>query len=225
AKTKAYEAEKSAAEAQYSVLTAAFDAYSGDIKSIEDGIAAYRVSASGSANNAILTELDLFITQYNAKMASITQINAESKKAADLARYNSNKDAYDAAKKSSNTAEMSRLQAENQTIRDQYGITSDTGKLQAFATGGIVQGARGSAVPILAHGGEIVLNAAQQATLFDMIASPRMSPQAPASVTNIVQHIDLGVDEVTLVDKADIATFYDERTRALSRLQSMGVKE
>lgn len=225
AQTKAYEAEKTAAEAQYDALTAAFDAYSGDIKSIEDGIAAYRVSASGSANTAILTELDGFLTQYRAKMASITQINAESKKASDLARYNSNKDAYDAAKKSGNTAEMSRLQAENQTIRDQYGITSDTGKLQAFATGGIVQGARGSAVPAIVHGGEIVLTAAQQSALFDMIASPRMAPQAPASVTNITQHIDLGVDEVTLADKADIVTFYDERTRALSRLQSMGVKE
>ncbi|WP_218641927.1 hypothetical protein, partial [Paenibacillus odorifer] len=105
AQTKAYEAEKTAAEAQYDALTAAFDAYSGDIKSIEDGIAAYRVSASGSANNAILTELDGFLTQYRAKMASITQINAESKKAADLARYNSNKDAYDVAKKSGNTTE------------------------------------------------------------------------------------------------------------------------
>ncbi|WP_179090039.1 hypothetical protein, partial [Paenibacillus odorifer] len=79
--------------------------------------------------------------------------------------------------------------------------------------------------PVIAHASEMYLNPQQQATLFDMIASPRMSPQAPASVTNITQHIDLGVDEVTLADKADIATFYDERTRALSRLQSMGVKE
>ncbi|WP_179090043.1 hypothetical protein, partial [Paenibacillus odorifer] len=79
--------------------------------------------------------------------------------------------------------------------------------------------------PVIAHASEMYLNPQQQATLFDMIASPRMSPQAPASVTNIVQNIDLGVDEVTLADKADIATFYDERTRALSRLQSMGVKE
>ncbi|WP_313636724.1 hypothetical protein [Paenibacillus sp.] len=225
AKTRAYEAEKTAAEAQYSVLTAAFDAYSGDIKTVEDGIAAYRVSASGGANTAILTELDGFLTQYRAKMASITQINAESKKAADLVRYNANKDAYDAAKKSGNKSEMQRLQSENQAIRDLYGIGVDTGKLQAFKDGGIVQGAPGAAVPVIAHASEMYLNPQQQATLFDMIASPRMSPQAPASVTHITQNIDLGVDEVTLADKADIATFYDERTRALSRLQSMGVKE
>ncbi|WP_339811109.1 hypothetical protein MKY63_00660 [Paenibacillus sp. FSL R7-0189] len=225
AKTKAYEAEKTAAEAQYSVLTAAFDAYSGDIKSIEDGIAAYRVSASGSANTAILTELDGFLTQYRAKMASITQINAESKKASDLAEYNANKTAWTAAKASGNTAEMARLNARNEELRKLYGVSSDTGALQAFKDGGIVKGAPGAAVPVIAHASEMYLNPQQQATLFDMIASPRMSPQAPASVTNVVQHIDLGVDEVTLADKADIATFYDERTRALSRLQSMGVKE
>lgn len=225
AKTKAYEAEKTAAEAQYNVLTAAFDAYSGDIKSIEDGIAAYRVSASGSANTAILTELDGFLTQYRAKMASITQINAESKKASDLAEYNANKTAWTAAKASGNTAEMARLNARNEELRKIYGVSSDTGVLQAFKDGGIVQGAPGAAVPVIAHAREMYLNPQQQATLFDMIASPRMSPQAPASVTNITQHIDLGVDEVTLADKADIATFYDERTRALSRLQSMGVKE
>lgn len=225
AQTKAYEAEKTAAEAQYDALTAAFDAYSGDIKSIEDGIAAYRVSASGSANTAILTELDGFLTQYRAKMASITQINAESKKASDLAEYNANKTAWTAAKASGNTAEMARLNARNEELRKLYGVSSDTGVLQAFKDGGIVKGAPGAAVPVIAHANEMYLNPQQQATLFDMIASPRMSPQAPASVTNITQHIDLGVDEVTLADKADIATFYDERTRALSRLQSMGVKE
>lgn len=225
AQTKAYEAEKTAAEAQYDALTAAFDAYSGDIKSIEDGIAAYRVSASGSANNAILMELDGFLTQYRAKMATITQINAESKKASDLAEYNANKTTWTAAKASGNTAEMARLNARNEELRKLYGVSSDTGVLQAFKDGGIVKGAPGAAVPVIAHANEMYLNPQQQATLFDMIASPRMSPQAPASVTNIVQNIDLGVDEVTLADKADIATFYDERTRALSRLQSMGVKE
>ncbi|MEK5418216.1 hypothetical protein [Paenibacillus sp. FSL L8-0708] len=225
AQTKAYEAEKTAAEAQYDALTASFDAYSGDIKSIEDGIAAYRVSASGSANNAILTELDGFLTQYRAKMASITQINAESKKASDLAEYNANKTAWTAAKASGNTAEMARLNARNEELRKLYGVSSDTGVLQAFKDGGIVKGAPGAAVPVIAHANEMYLNPQQQATLFDMIASPRMSPQAPASVTNITQHIDLGVDEVVLTDKADIAMMYDERARLLSRLESMGVRE
>jgi hypothetical protein len=224
AQTKAYEAEKTAAEAQYDALTAAFDAYSGDIKSIEDGIAAYRVSASGSANTAILTELDGFLTQYRAKMASITQINAESKKAADLARYNSNKDAYDVAKKSGNTTEMSRLQTENQAIRDLYGIGVDTGKLQAFKVGGIVQGAVGEAVPAIVHGGEMVLTAAMQATLWDAVSNPRMVAQSPAAPTYITNNIDMGAENVTLTDKADIGMYYDEKARAVSRLASMGIK-
>ncbi|MEK4157594.1 hypothetical protein NYE27_21095 [Paenibacillus sp. FSL R10-2779] len=224
AQTKAYEAEKTAAEAQYDALTAAFDAYSGDIKSIEDGIAAYRVSASGSANTAILTELDGFLTQYRAKMASITQINAESKKAADLARYNSNKDAYDVAKKSGNTTEMSRLQTENQAIRDLYGIGVDTGKLQAFKVGGIVQGAVGEAVPAIVHGGEMVLTAAMQATLWDAVSNPRMVAQYPSAVTNITNNIDMGAENVTLTDRADIGMYYDEKARAFSRIASTGVK-
>ncbi|MEK5396027.1 hypothetical protein [Paenibacillus sp. FSL K6-2859] len=224
AQTKAYEAEKTAAEAQYDVLTAAFDAYSGDIKSIEDGIAAYRVSVSGSANSAILTELDSFVAQYNAKMAQVTQINAESKKASDLAEYNANKTAWTAAKTSGNTAEMARLNARNEELRKLYGVSADTGALQAFATGGIVQGAAGSAVPIVAHAGEIVLNAQQQATLFGMIERPNIAPSAPAAPTNITNHIDMSVNDVEIADKADMRTVYDERARAIERLQTMGVK-
>ncbi|MNV95603.1 hypothetical protein D3C71_1905100 [compost metagenome] len=71
-----------------------------------------------------------------------------------------------------------------------------------------------------------MLNPQQQAVLWDMIASPRIAAQNPTgNTTQIVQHIDLGVDEVTLTDKADISTFYDERARVLERLQAMGVKE
>ncbi|OME21591.1 MULTISPECIES: hypothetical protein [Paenibacillus] len=224
AQTKAYEAEKTAAEAQYDALTAAFDAYSGDIKSIEDGIAAYRVSASGSANTTILTELDGFLTQYRAKMASITQINAESKKASDLAEYNANKNAWTAAKASGNTAEMARLNARNEELRKLYGVSSDTGVLQAFKDGGIVKGAPGAAVPVIAHASEMYLNPQQQATLFDMIASPRMTPQAPASVTNITNNIDMGAENVTLTDRADVEMYYDEKARAFARIQAAGVK-
>ncbi|MEC0167855.1 hypothetical protein [Paenibacillus graminis] len=225
AKGKAYDDEKSAAEAQYDALLKAFDAYSGDIKTVEDGIAAYRVSSASGANTAILTELDSFIAQYNAKMAAVTAANAQAKKDADLAEYNANKSAWTAAKKAGNTAEMARLNARNEELRKLYGIPSDTGVLQHFSAGGVVQGAAGSAVPIVAHAGEIVLNPQQQAALWDMVANPRVAAKAPATITQITQHIDLGVDEVTLTDRADIATFYDERTRALQRLQAMGVKE
>ncbi|MNM65672.1 hypothetical protein D3C81_771290 [compost metagenome] len=220
---KAFDKEKSETEAQYDTLLAVFDSYSGDIQTIESGIAAFRVSSAGAANTQILSDLDTFLTQYKAKMAEVTA----TQEALDLATYNANKDAWTAAKAAGNTSEMARLQAENQAIRDKYGITKDTGeKLQHFADGGVVQGTRGQAIPIVAHGGEIVLNPQQQAVLWDMIASPRIAAQNPTgNTTQIVQHIDLGVDEVTLTDKADISTFYDERARVLERLQAMGVKE
>ncbi|WP_052410266.1 phage tail tape measure protein [Paenibacillus durus] len=226
AREKSYEREKADAEAQYDALLAAFESYSGDIQTIEAAIASFRVSSAASANAEILSGLDVFVTEYNAKMASVTAAKAEAQEALDLAEYNNNKDAWAAAKAAGNTAEMERLAARNKELRIKYGVTKDTGeKLQYFADGGIVQGARGQAVPVIAHAGEIVLNPQQQAALFDMLAVPRLAAPGPAAPTYITQHIDLGVDEVTLNDRADIVTFYDERTRALSRLQAMGVKE
>lgn len=224
AKTAAFEKEKTAAEAQYDALLKAFDAYSGDIKTVEDGIAAYRVSSANGANSAILTELDAFISQYNAKMATVKTAQAAAQKDVDLTRYNSNKDAFDRAKASGDTAKMAQLQAENQAIREMYGISKDTGKLQTFATGGIVQGAPGAAVPVLAHSGEIILNAAQQATLWSAISSPRIASLAPSAPTYVTNNIDMGAKEVTLTDRVDVVMYYDEKVRAASRLASMGIK-
>ncbi|MEK3899994.1 hypothetical protein [Paenibacillus sp. FSL R7-0179] len=76
---------------------------------------------------------------------------------------------------------MARLSVLNEELHKLYGVDKDTGALQAFKDGGIVQGAAGSAVLIVAHVGEIVLNPQQQAALFDMIATPRIAAQAPAA--------------------------------------------
>ncbi|WP_342439343.1 hypothetical protein NSS79_10730 [Paenibacillus sp. FSL L8-0436] len=169
AKGQAYDAEKSAAEAQYSALLSSFEAYSGNIKTVEDGIAAYRVSASNGANTAILTELDAFITQYNAKMATV-------------------KSPQTAAKTSVGT------------------------------------GVIGAAAPIMSSAGGIKLNAQQQSALWGAIPIPRMAAQAPAAVTQITQKIDMSVNDVELKDRADIEMLYDERARAVSRIQAAGVK-
>lgn len=222
AQQQAFDEEKTRTEAQYDALTEAFDSYSGDIKTIESGIAAFRVSESATANATILTNLDAFLTSYRAKMAEL----ATMREAADLAEYNNNKNLYAAAKASGNTAEAAALAARNQALRDLYNVGEDTGKkLQHFSGGGIVQGASGAAVPVVAHAGELILNAQQQAALFAMVAAPRVAAQAPTAPTYITNHIDLGAEEVVLTDRADIATFYDERTRAAARLQSMGIKD
>lgn len=164
----AFDQEKSAKEAQYDALLSSFEAYSGDIKTVEDGIAAYRVSASSNANTAILTELDAFITQYNAKMATV---------------------------KSPQTSAQTSV-------------------------GSGVVGAVASA-------GGIKLNAQQQSALWGAIPIPRMAAQAPAAVTQITQitqKIDMSVNDVELKDRADITMLYDERARAMARIQAAGVK-
>jgi hypothetical protein len=154
AKSAAYDAEKTAAEAQYDALLSSFEAYSGDIKTVEDGIAAYRVSSSATANSAILTELDTFIAAYNAKMAAISSTSVT------------------AASKSS-------------------GIT---------------------------------LSSAQQSALRGVLTVPSSVVKSPATVTQTTNYIDMGAKEVVLTDKADIVSYYDEKTRAAQRLQAMGVK-
>jgi len=219
----AFEAEKNATTAQFDALKSAFDSYSGDIKTIEAILAEFRVSEAGKANSTILAELDTFVSQYNAKMATVSALSGNN----DLSEYNANKDAWATAKASGNKSEMDRLSARNEELRKQYGISSDTGKLQAFKDGGVVLGASGSAVPIVAHAGEMFLNAQQQSTLFGMLsgrvsAAPAVS--GASNSTSIVNHIDMSVGEVVLTDKADITTLYDERSRIAARTQTLGVK-
>lgn len=160
AQESAFDAELSAKEAQYDTLLKAFDAYSGNIKTVEDGIAAYRVAAASGANAVILTELDAFIAQYQAKMASL---------------------------------------------------------------GASKSGVGGVNVPAPASTG-LTLSAQQQSVLVGAIASVKAVAQAPAAVTQITQHIDMGAENVTLTDRADIGMYYDEKARAVQRLQSAGVK-
>ncbi|AWB45272.1 phage tail tape measure protein [Paenibacillus sp. CAA11] len=224
----AFENEKAAAEAQYTALAEAFDSYSGNIKSIEDGIAAFRVSSSATANAQILADLDNFLAQYNAKMAVVANASLSGRDA-DLAEYNSNKDAWDAAKASGNKAEMARLEVRNAEIRKQYGITKDTGKLQSFATGGIVQGASGSAVMVQAHAGEIVLNPQQQAALWGLLnggATAAHSGLAPSAqpTQQITNHIDMSIGSVEAADPDTGRAIVDERARVAARIQAQGVK-
>ncbi|MFF2016218.1 hypothetical protein [Paenibacillus sp. NPDC058177] len=224
----AFETEKTNAEAQYDALTAAFDAYSGDIKDIESGIAAFRVSESAKANTEILKDLDTFVTQYKSKMAEVTATKAASQKDRDLEEYNANKDAWDRAKATGDTAKMTELSKRNQELRDRYGITEDSGKkLQQFSAGGIVQGLSGEAVPVIAHAGEIVLNPQQQRSLFRLLDSvmPSTTSTGPVKSETVIHNsFDMSVNGVTLEDRADTEIMYSEREKSARRLQTMGVK-
>ncbi|WP_268893512.1 phage tail tape measure protein [Paenibacillus xylanilyticus] len=222
ARNTAFDEEKSATQRQYDALNDAFENHADDVKFIEAAIAEFRTNANAEANATILASLDSFVTEYNAKMATLSTGIPSAGTNGDLAEYNANKDAWDAAKAKGDTAEMARLTARNEELRKLYGIDKDTGKLQQFAEGGVVQGPRGAAVPVIAHAGEIILNPEQIGNVFRMIASgPSDTVAAP---TQVVNHIDMSVNDVTLADKADTETLYDERARAVQRLQTQGVK-
>ncbi|QSF42655.1 phage tail tape measure protein [Paenibacillus tianjinensis] len=227
-KLQAFEDEKDATEAHYDDLKEAFDSYSDDIKVIEAGIADFRVSSAGTANTQILTELDAFIVQYQSKMSAISAAKEAAKKDADLAEYNANKDAYATAAAAGNRAEMQRLAARNQALRDLYGIDKDTGqKLQSFDVGGIIPGPAGMPVPIIAHGEEAIFNTTQLNGLFRILDNPNLLGGAAAvakSETKVENHIDMSVNGITLEDRADTEILYTEREKSARRLQTMGVK-
>lgn len=225
---QAFEDEKDKTEAHYDGLKEAFDSYSDDIKGIEAGIAAFRVSSAGTANTQILTDLDAFIVQYQSKMAAINAAKAANQKDADLAEYNINKEAYAAAAAVGNRTEMMRLASRNQALRDLYGITKDTGdKLQSFDVGGIIPGAADAPVPIIAHGQEAIFNTAQLNGLFRILDNPSIIGAAAGvakSETKVENHIDMSVNGVTLEDRADTEILYSEREKTARRMQTMGVK-
>ncbi|MMZ63761.1 hypothetical protein D1872_260370 [compost metagenome] len=155
-------------------------------------------------------------------MSQVNALNGDN----DLTEYNANKDAWEAAKKRGDTAEMTRLASRNQQLRDKYGIKTDTGKLQSFAVGGVVQGRVGEPVLAQVHAGEMVLNAQQQAVLFDALSGvvTRAPAQPSGSTTYITNHIDMGAEEVVIEDAADARVFFSERERVMERLQTLGVK-
>ncbi|MCM3175938.1 phage tail tape measure protein [Paenibacillus sp. MER 99-2] len=218
-RTAAFDAEKSQTEAKYDELKAAFDAYSDDIKVIESAIGEFRKNANAAANTDILAQLDSFVSEYNAKMASLAAPVGGTN--TDLAEYNANKDAWTAAKAKGDTAEMARLSARNDELRKLYSIERDTGKLQAFATGGVVKGAPGSAVPVIAHAGEMILNEGQIGNLLRMIDTGAVAGAQAPQITN---HFDMSVAELTLTDRADVDLFITERERMAMRNQTRGSK-
>ncbi|WP_018755204.1 hypothetical protein [Paenibacillus terrigena] len=222
----AFAREKSDVEAKYDALKSAFDSFSGDVKSIESAIADFRVKSNVETNAQILSDLDSFVAQYNAKMSSIQSVGAGVNP--DLTEYNANKDAWASAKARGDKTEMARLNARNEELRKLYGISSDTGKLPSFDVGGVVPGAVGQPMQAIIHGGEAIFNQRQLASLFALLDAPitgssgRFERSVP--VTEITNHIDMSVNDVVLEDRADIETMYSERERVATRLRSTGVK-
>lgn len=225
-KEKAYDDERRDTEARYNALKDAFDGHKGDIQFIENAIKDFRIGANETANQQILSDLDQFVSAYNTKLSNIAKVSDLSNVAnADLEEYNANKDAWSAAKARGDTAEMARLTARNEELRRLYGVDKDTGKLQEFKEGGVVQGPRGEAVPVIAHAGEMYLNETQQNTLWNLIngqvAAPMASKTDPV-VMQTVNNIDMSIERVEVQDSTDAEIIYTERERTFRRLATTG---
>ncbi|OPA77471.1 transglycosylase [Paenibacillus selenitireducens] len=219
----------------YDQLSNAFDTFSSQIEFKAEDLKQLQILKESEKNEEILKQLDQFILDYQARMGKISSVSASiSQRELDLQEYNSNKDAFDAAKARGDQAEMARLSSRNQQIRDQYGIKQDTGKLQHFKNGGLVQGQRGEAVPVVAHAGEMFLNESQQGVLFKLLNFnfPQLSFSMPQfsmnsgsgqSVTNY-NYYSVSSGDVHISDDSTARTFWSEKDNLVRRMQSKGGK-
>ncbi|WP_339194564.1 phage tail tape measure protein [Paenibacillus sp. FSL P4-0176] len=224
---KAFDDEKTATEARYDALAQAFEEHGNDVKLIESAVQDFRVNASKEANDQILTDLDTFVSQYQSKMSSVSNLTGNSQQALDLQEYNANKDAYNAAKAAGNKTEMQRLSQRNQAIRDLYKIDKDTGKMDSFDVGGVVPGAPGQPMQAVVHGEEAIFNRHQLNNLFRLLEVPKLTlkpEQAPAPAAQVTNHIDLSTDTVVLEDKADMDMYNNGKERLARSLQRLGMK-
>ncbi|MFL1677757.1 hypothetical protein, partial [Paenibacillus dendritiformis] len=100
---QAFDRERADVEAKYDALKAAFEDFGGDVRTIESAISDFRVQSNEETNALILSNLDDFVREYNAKLSEIQAVSAQD---TDLAEYNANKDAWKAAKARGDAAEM-----------------------------------------------------------------------------------------------------------------------
>lgn len=228
------------AKQHYDQLAEKYDEYSDGVESKAEDLKNTQISKETEKNAEILRQLDQFIADYQMKMAEInaTSLSASldtgssiSEKDSDLARYNSNIDKWYSA----GTAEKGKLHEENAALRNKYGIKKDTGKLQKFHSGGIVQGDRGAEVPVIAKAGEMYLNDQQQSNLFNLISFKM--PRLDFSMPNFSMALGEGTNpqynnnyytvtsgDTYIEDESAAKVFWTERDNLVRRLQARGGK-
>lgn len=231
---KAFDREKEDVDKHYAALIEALDHHQEDIKLIEAGVQDYRVEVTQTANAQILADLDLFIAEYNKKLAAIATASGPTQQALDLQEYNRNKEAWLEAKAAGNTEEMKRLNKRNSEIREKYGITNDTGvidDLSSFtASSNVINPVINSVVAPLQvqtsiNGGTAIFNSQQLGDLFQLLEVPKSFPtQREQPKETPVQHvnIDMSVGAVEVNDSADAELLYASRERTARRLAAAG---
>lgn len=249
AKKTAYDKDIETAKSHYEDLISAFESFSSDTANRAEVLKNIQVLKESEKNAEILSQLDQFIADYQAKMSAITALsptvsgsvtlstsNGTSQKDLDLIEYNANKEAWDTAKAAKNTAEMERLSARNAELRKKYGIVKDTGKLQSFSEGGKVKGPRGASTLIEAHAGEVVVNERQQANLLKLMnfkmpsinfSMPSFSMPAASGGSNpqqISNTYAITTGDTYIEDASTARVYWNEKENLVRRWQTSGVK-
>lgn len=228
-KLKDYDDQVQELEDHYDELLSAFDDFSTSTSNQAENLKKLQILKETEKNAAILAQLDQFILEYQSKMSKIASVSL-SQEEQDLEEYNSNKDAYETAKKNGDKTVMDNLSKRNQEIRDQYGIKQDTGKLQHFSEGGKVIGSRGQAVPVIAHAGELILNDQQQGNLFKLLnfSMPKLNFDMPrfamasGDSQTVINHNYYTVShtgDVNIEDDSTARTYWSERDGLIRRIQ------
>ncbi|MCR8656929.1 phage tail tape measure protein [Paenibacillus endoradicis] len=228
----AYDDQIDQLETHYDNMIEALKGFGTDVEKQAEELKQLQIMKESEKNTEILNQLDIFIADYKSRMATISNLTNSDPKEADLAEYNSNKDAWDKAKAINDKETMKSLSQRNQDIRDKYGITQDTGKLQHFSDGGKVKGIRGQAVPVVAHAGELVLNDIQQSNLFKLLnlSLPKLNFSMPSfsmaagSESSVVNHnyYTVSTGDVNIDDSSTAKSFWNERDNLVRRIQSRG---
>ncbi|MNW33510.1 hypothetical protein D3C74_104740 [compost metagenome] len=238
---KDYNDQIEAEKQHYDQLAEKYDEYSDGVESRAEDLKNTQISKESEKNAEILRQLDQFILDYQMKMAEInaTSLSASldtgssiSEKDSDLARYNSNIDKWYSA----GAAEKAKLHEENAALRNKYGIKKDTGKLQKFHSGGVVQGDRGAEVSVIARAGEMYLNDQQQSNLFKIInfkmpalnfSMPDFSMPMASGGSNpqqISNQFVIKSGDTYIEDESAAKVFWTERDNLVRRLQARGGK-
>ncbi|WP_346834513.1 phage tail tape measure protein [Paenibacillus polymyxa] len=250
---KDYNDKIETAKNHYEELTNAFDSFSSDTELKAENLKQIQILKESEKNEEILKQLDQFIVDYQSKMDKLAtstlvdEIGTETEtsssgnnvqsnkkmteKERDLLNYNSNIDKW----KTGDAVAKSEAHAENDYLRKKYGIVKDTGKLQKFHSGGIVQGDRGAEVPVIAKAGEMYLNDQQQSNLFNLISfkMPRLDFSMPnfsmASGEGTNPQYNNNYYTVTsgdtyIEDESAAKVFWTERDNLVRRLQARGGK-
>ncbi|MGG6309784.1 phage tail tape measure protein [Paenibacillus macerans] len=241
-KEQDYNQQIDAANQHYEELSSAFDTFSETIEFKAEDLKQIQILKENEKNAEILAQLDRFIAEYEATMSRINSVSTQTRSGVvgggtslseedqDLNRYNNNVDKW----YSGTAEEKAAAHAENEALRQKYGIRKDTGKLQHFKTGGVVRGMRGEATPVVAHAGEMYINEQQQSNLFKLLnfkmptlnfSMPSFSLPAASGGSNPQvnnNYFTVSTGDTYIEDESTARVFWSEKDNFIRRMQSKG---